>query len=74
MGLGYEDSGTLLNIINIGLLAYCAPLEHVGDFELVFLLTCRPAILRGKLPLEREHILHFGIYLGLLSLLGKCPK
>ena len=28
MGVGYEDSGTLLNIINIGLLAYCAPLEH----------------------------------------------
>jgi len=41
MVVGYEDSGTLLNIINIGLLAYCAPLEHVGDFELVFLLTCR---------------------------------
>jgi hypothetical protein len=74
MGVESKDNGSGFKITNSGFISHSAPLEHVGDFELVFLLTCRPAILRGKLPLEREQIFPFGIYLELLCLLGKCPK
>jgi len=41
MGVESKDSGSGFKITNSGFITHSAPLEHVGDFELVFLLTCR---------------------------------